>query len=287
MMRADRYFVAMTTRCRPLSIRLLSLAFCLASMAQLAAGQTRLPDTETTSLRGYTAWLIDPTDRYRHAVLGDAIEAGAFAVESPDGRLLSFRLDASAVFEDRRVRLHDLDGDGLPEAIVIKSTQTLGAAVAIYRITPKAISPMLELPPVGTGHRWLNIAGIADFNGDGRPDIAYVQTPHLTGVVRVFANEGRNFREIGRLPGYTNHVIGSRDLDLAAIGRFTRSGVVEIAIPSLDRKSLAVLGLIDGKLQEVTRRPLPSRASGNLLVKGTAIFVPMENGAAFEVSFGR
>ncbi|MEK9965183.1 MAG: hypothetical protein VW582_02335 [Rhodospirillaceae bacterium] len=33
------------------------------------------------------AWLTDPTDRYRHAVLGDAVEAGGLALEGMNGRI--------------------------------------------------------------------------------------------------------------------------------------------------------------------------------------------------------
>ena len=250
-------------------IRNFAFAVLLAGFVQNAAGQTRLPDTETVSFAGYSAWLTDPTDRYRHAVLGDAIEAGGFAIRAPDGRTLMFRLEADAVFEDRRVRLHDLDGDGTPEAIIIKSTQSGGAGIAIYRLGSLSISLLLELPRIGTANRWLNIVGIADFNGDGRLDVAYVQTPHLTGLLRVFSIEGSRYREIGQLPGYTNHIIGSRDLDLAAAGSFTGSGRREIVIPSLDRRFLALLGFRDGKLQELSRKRLPARASGNLHIQDT------------------
>lgn len=79
-----------------------------------------LPDTEIIVSGPFKAWLIEPTTRYNHAVLGDAIEAGGFLVERGRKRLV-FTLPPDAVFEDRRVRLADLDGDGIPEAIVVKA----------------------------------------------------------------------------------------------------------------------------------------------------------------------
>ncbi|MGL4440696.1 MAG: hypothetical protein ACRCUE_15635, partial [Bosea sp. (in: a-proteobacteria)] len=40
-----------------------------------------LPDGEVSRHGSFSARLIDPTERYDHGVLGDAIEAGGFMVE--------------------------------------------------------------------------------------------------------------------------------------------------------------------------------------------------------------
>jgi hypothetical protein len=42
------------------------------------------------------AWLSDPTQRYRHGVLGDAIEAGSLVFERRDGRRGEVRLGSDA-----------------------------------------------------------------------------------------------------------------------------------------------------------------------------------------------
>ncbi len=229
------------------------LALCWSP--QLRAGHPeRLPDGETTSWRGYSAWLVEPTKRYGHGVLGDAIEAGGFALRLPGGRVIVYRLGQDAVFEDRRVRLHDLNGDGRPEAIIIKSYLRRGAPVAIYRLNNGAIVPLAEGPAIGTPNRWLNIAGIADFNGDGRIDIAYVQTPHLAGIVRIFEFRGQRLREIGSITGYTNHIIGSRDLDLAQVTGSRTGCCARLVIPVIGMRNRAVLGFRNGKLVELERR---------------------------------
>jgi hypothetical protein len=242
-----------------------SLALCIAlgiALVRPAAAQApeRLPDGEVTRTAGLSAWLIDPTLRYAHGVLGDAVEAGGFAVER-DGVLLLHRLDADAVFEDRRVRLDDLDGDGLPEAIVVKSRLAAGASIAVYRIGPDAIAPLAESAPIGQPNRWLNPVGVADFTGTGERTIAAVVTPHLAGSLRLYRLAGSALVEVTRIDGYTNHVIGSRDLDLALVRDVDDDGTPEIVLPTRDRRAVAAISFHGGSATEVARVPVDGRIS--------------------------
>lgn len=150
---------------RQIAAGLIGFAWAGAAAAQ---APVRLPDSEVTTSGRLTAYLVDPTTRYGHGVLGDAIEAGGFVVER-DGKRLLFRLGPEAVFEDRRVRLADLDGDGQPEAILVKAYLDSGAALAVYRIGRHAIEPLAESAAIGQRNRWLNPVGVADFTGSGRP----------------------------------------------------------------------------------------------------------------------
>jgi len=237
------------------------LAVCgLLASAVPAAAQAprrRLPDTETARAGGLSAWLTEPTTRYAHAVLGDAIEAGGFAVEQA-GRQFHLTLPDEAVFEDRRVRLEDIDGDGRPEAIIVKSYLQRGAALAAYRIGPEGITPLAESAPIGTANRWLNPVGVADFTGEGRPLIAAVVTPHIAGSLRLYRLQGGALVEVARLDGVTNHVIGSRDLDLARISDIDGDGRPEIVIPSQDRMSLTAVSFAGGRGRLVSSVPVRS-----------------------------
>jgi hypothetical protein len=236
-------------------------SFILLSLLFIApvCAQPRLPDTEVTNAR---AWLIYPTTRYAHGVLGDAIEAGGFIV---DGKI--FKLDDNAVFEDRRVRLHTIHGKRV--ALLIKSYLDKGAAIALYSIGDK-ITPLAETPPIGTPNRWLNIIGMADFTGSGEMVIAAVITPHLRGSLRFYNSK---LEELARIDGYTNHIIGERNLDLARVN--TKNDII---IPTLDRRSLAILSFKGGKVEVLKNIPVKSLIRQITLLSDNKVTIIYDSG---------
>ena len=74
----------------------------------------------------------DPTTRYDHGVLGDAVEWGSLTLGLADGTRRRIILPQVLVFEDTSPRIADLDGDGQPEVIVVESHQSKGARLAVY-----------------------------------------------------------------------------------------------------------------------------------------------------------
>lgn len=158
-----------------------------------------------------SARLVAPTDRYDHAVLGDALEWGALRMDVRDcatcpQRRLQVTLPETRVFEDVEARVVDADGDGQREVMVVETDLDRGAALAIYRADGQRIATGF----IGQRHRWLAPAGVADLDGDGRPEIAYVETPHLGRTLVILRLEGDRLVEIARIPGLTNHRIGDR-----------------------------------------------------------------------------
>jgi hypothetical protein len=222
----------------------------LMGFARAATHADRLPDGDVTRLGGWSAWLTGPTTRYTHGALGDKIEASGFAV-SHAGKTFKLDLDENHVFEDLRVRLVELDGDPSPECVIIRASLTGGAAIAVYDILPDGISLKAKTPDIGRPNRWLNIAGFGDFTGRGETEIAVVVTPHIAGSLRIYEVVGRRIVERARIDGYTNHINGSRELDLARIADVNADGVLDIALPRIKDGSPAVVTFVGGKSREL------------------------------------
>lgn len=195
-------------------------------------------------------WLAGPTDRYAHGVLGDAIEAAALKVEAVSGQILTFELPEDSVFEDIAPRLADLDGDGRDdEVIVVRSYADAGAAVAVFGIRDGRLARIAESPAIGRPNRWLNPVGAADFDGDGRAEIAAVRTPHIGGILMIYRIVGDRLIEAGRQPGFSTHAIGSTVLGMAAVLDVDGNGIADIVLPDQTRRVLHAVSFVKGRFQ--------------------------------------
>jgi hypothetical protein len=195
------------------------------------------------------AWLTGPTHRYDHGVLGDAVEATGLRIRSRAGQTLSYTLPKDSVFEDRRVRLADLNGDGGDELLVVRSYLTAGAALAVLRPGLNGLSIVAETAPIGLPHRWLNPAAVADFDGDGRAEIAVVVTPHIGGILKFYELRQDRLRlerlhEEWSANGFSNHAMGSRIQAMAAVVDWGDGPILHL--PNARRSGLRQVYFADG-----------------------------------------
>lgn len=239
-------------------------------LAQAKLPEGALPDGQVATGQHdiARAWLAEPTERYDHGILGDKVEAGALVIETRDGKLQTLRLKNDAVFEDLKPRIFDLNGDGHDNVILVKSYLKRGSALAVIGERKGRYEIIEETPPLGAPHRWLGPAGVADFTGDHKTDVAFVRQPHAIGQLEIWTWRDNRLQKTLELPDTANHIAGSRALDMAAVADFNGDNLADLAIPSLDRTRLRIMSFAP-HTQELASIALPAKAATNLgLLKG-------------------
>lgn len=233
------------------------------------------------------AWYTEPTKRYGHAILGDGIEAESLVVKIKNGKKLVVKLSEEFVFEDRYPRIVDLDRDGTNEVIVIKSSNKLGGSVSVYGMRNNRLVEKASSGFIGRTNRWLNIAGISDFTGNGKNEISYVQTPHIGGTLFFLSYNKGKMRKIAALDGFSNHAIGSREMRLSAIADVNGDGLADLAVPSVSRQQLRIVGFVNGKLKDLGHVFLPSKIDKAIAVteykNRKAFIVGLSNGEIYQI----
>jgi hypothetical protein len=185
--------------------------------------------------------LTDPTRRYDHGVLGDDLEAaGVTLIETqPTLRVASqIQITQPTVIEGIAPIWSDINADGMREIILTRSTPTQGAQIVVFNEIGEEIAAG---PSIGRGYRWRNQLALAPFSPNGGLELVDVLTPHLTGVVEFYQLHADRLEITAGVPGYTSHVIGTRNLDMALAGDFDGDGNVEVLLPD---QSLTELGAI-------------------------------------------
>ena len=224
------------------------------------------------------AWLSDPTERYRHGVLGDRLEAAALRIRLRNGAEFVLEAGNDAVFEDLTPRLADLDGNGEDEIIVVKSYLDRGAALAVIGLRASGLEILDETPPIGRRNRWLNPVGAADFDGDGRMEIAYVETPHIGGRLMIWEWRGGALHREHALTGFSNHAIGSTELGLSAIADVDGDGLMDIAVPGRYRDRMRLIGFAGGEPEELADIALDGTVATAIAPVGGHLVFGLEDG---------
>lgn len=247
------------------------------------------------------AWLVKPTATPQSGPVGDGPRAAALRVKFRDGRTAEAALPPGQYFEDLEPRLADVDGDGRDEVLVVRIRPDKGASLALYADREGCddgggggLGLLAETRPVLQPEAWLNPVGVADFDGDGKPEIALVSAPHADGggALEIYRFADGRLVKAAQAAGYANHVMGSPILRLSAIVDLNGDGLPDIVLPTSDRQSVAVVSFAGGTLRELRREALPSPAAGAFSViapettgapkdRPPEVWVGLENGERF------
>lgn len=215
-----------------------------------AAARERLPESQAVTGRHDLAWvwLGSPTRRYPHGALGSPVHAGSVhaLVKTRTGqwKVVALELPLNRVYEDRVPRIVDLDQDGREEIVLIEADALRGAALVVLGLDHAPEGPRLveraRGPFAGSTFRWLNPVGVADFDVDGKLDLASVVTPHIGGVLQLLHYRPPALVPYARALDVSNHRMGALEQDLAVIVEQPGQRPT-IVLPDMSRRALHAL----------------------------------------------
>ena len=88
--------------------------------------------------------------------------------------------------------------------------------------------------------------------------------------------------------GFSNHFIGSNELRLSAVADVNGNGIPDLAIPSLARDQLVIVGVQGQRFAEIARVGLPARINRAILARekdGQPEFVVgLDDGKIYSIS---
>ncbi len=208
--------------------------------------------------------LTDPTDKYSHGVLGDNLEAKSITlIETQPTIRISSRiyLGDNEVIEGITPIWVDINGDGQREIIVTVSDLDLGAGIVIFSDTGERLA---EGPKMGRAYRWRHQIGYLSLGPEGENELVVVRTPHIGGVVEYYQYSDGKLTIAAEFTGITSHTIGSRNLDMAALGDFDGDGVNELLLPNPDLTELVAIRRIPAGAEQAWRIAMGGVMSTNL-----------------------
>lgn len=231
--------------------RAVLMVCCVAGGAAATPGLAACTPGDGAHIRKVCFEVVPGSAVYGHGVLGDTPEWHELTVfwgpagqARQDGKpgATSF-VQAAHIFEDIAPRVADLDGDGIPEIVVVQSSFEQGARLMIFR-TLDGLDPV-STPYIARRKRWLAPVGAADLDGDGLFEVAYVDRPHLAKRLQVWRYRQGTLSKVTSYKGLTNHRIGEEDI---AGGIRTCGGRPEMVLATSDWSRLMAVQLQDDRL---------------------------------------
>lgn len=180
--------------------------------------------------------------RYVHGIMGDDIEGASLVVLRINDDQLEIieqiDLEGDAVYEGLSPMWADINEDGVQDLVTTVSDSQSGSRIRVYLFTENGILTV-DGQAIGQANRWQHQLAWGAFGANAEMQLVDVLTPHIGGIVRFYEFDGTQMVIQAQISGYTSHVIGSRNLDMAVAGDFDGDGQLEIVLPSQNRQRIA------------------------------------------------
>ena len=234
-----------------------------AKLNALRDARLSLVDLEGTG-NGEVAALVGPsTDRYKHGVLGDAIEATSIVILERHSLEVIHRYDLPApfVFEDitaRPVRIGARD-----QLAVVRSGPNGGAALALIGLNVGKFE-LSTGPDFGQPNRWLNpLVGFGE--------VYAIHTPHIGGILNRYTASKGSLSASKQLGGLSSHSINSRNLESALA-----IAPGHLIVPNQDHDKLQKI-ICSSRCEIKSSYDLGAAYSSNLVMAGEAVAIGTED----------
>lgn len=208
--------------------------------------------------------LTDPTEKYNHGVLGDNLEAASVTLieTQPTIQVVSvIEMPENEVIEGIAPIWIDITGDEQREIIVTVSDLNLGAGIVIFSENGERLA---EGPKMGQPFRWRHQIGYGTLGSNGETELAVVRTPHIGGLVEYYQFSDGDLEIVAEYSGITSHIIGSRNLDMAAVGDFDGDQQIELLLPNPDLTELVAVRRSTSGAEEDWRISIGGKLNTNL-----------------------
>jgi len=228
----------------------------------LALFPDALPDSRVVFDGDLAVALVDPTDQYDHAILGDPFEAKAFEVLNRcTGERTRTTVASEDVIEGISPLLADIDGDGVRDVLVTISNDSVGARLSAYRIDGSLLA---ESEAIGQGGRWRNQLAVAPVGPDGQTEIVDVWQPHANGILEFLRFDDGSLVRVAETAGFTNHVTRTQNVDKGIVADADGDSRLDVVVLTLGLTELGVLTRVEDTVETTALLPLDAVATTNI-----------------------
>lgn len=220
---------------------------------------------------GLIAVYAGATDqRYVHGILGDNVEGSALVVVKLTSNQFGIQtrvdLEGEDVFEGISPFWADVNADGIEDLVTTVSNSTVGSWIRVYLYDGAEFIGQVNSAPLGQDSRWIHQIAFGPFGPNGESELVAIRTPDINGAVQFlrYNAETNSLDTVGEKEGYTSHMIGSRNVDMAVAGDFNGDGQPEVVLPSQDRTRIVGVQHTTEGVLEMWSLPVNGRIVTNL-----------------------